>query len=120
MGELEGGLPILSVADGLWRVTLCLCQVGSHSSYSEEEAMLKAQSRELGTAAHACHTSPQKAKAGLPQVLGQPGLQNETLFKKKISKQNQRDQPTKTQYNSEVYSALDFKRRPRHRVVGST
>lgn len=94
MGELEGGLPILSVADGLWRVTLCLCQVGSHSSYSEEEAMLKAQSRELGTAAHACHTSPQKAKAGLPQVLGQPGLQNETLFKKKKNLQTKPARPT--------------------------
>lgn len=53
--DLEGWLPILSVTRGLWlpirsvtsglrRVPLYFCQVGSHSSYPEEEAMLKAPS----------------------------------------------------------------------------
>jgi hypothetical protein len=42
--ELEGWLPFLSVTDGLWRVILYFCQVDSHSSHSEEEAILKAPS----------------------------------------------------------------------------
>lgn len=42
--EMEGWLPILSVTNGLWRVPLYFCQVGSHSSYPEEEATLKVPS----------------------------------------------------------------------------
>lgn len=117
--ELEGWLPVLSVPDGLRRLTLCSYQVGSHSSYSEEEAMLKAQSWELGTVAHACHASPQKAKAGgLLQVLGQSGLQNETLFKNKKNLQTKPARPI-NQNPFQQWSAytLDFKRHPLYSIT---